>query len=81
MASPSDEASLLLSTTGGDAPTPLTSAPRRPHLRRPFCLPRPTPALAAPASTATAPIAPPRRPQLDDDLSDEVELLSDSDES
>ena len=43
-----------------------------------FCFPR---ALAAPASTATAPA--PR--QLDDDLSDEVdrkvELLSDSDES
>ena len=74
LASPSDEASLLLSTTGGDVPTPLSGDPRCSHLRCLFCFPRPP--LPPPP-----PPPPPRRPQLDDDLTDEIELPSDSDES
>ena len=67
LASPSDGATLLLSTTGGDVPTLSASDPRR--LSRPY-----RPRLRRHRLGAFT-------LQLDDDLSDEVELLSESDES
>ena len=56
---------------------------RRSHapVRRPPAPPSPMLVLLPPPLPPPPPPPPPRHPQLDDDLTDEVELLSESDES